>query len=659
MSKEKDIKEKYGIDNETRIYMANMKKIQLCVWAIVVVLLLFFIRTIMYENAKGMKEVALAEVREAMEETVHNTKMHIDSVSLRVQDQAMVDIMDLMQQIESNGVISLNQVLKCMQVCDENYIGYALEVLYRENNGEIIYVSAFDRDISSLSYHNAKMLFERSPVGDYKEFGDKSIAIFISQENLDTFVKEEMRNYLHSEQYDGNQYIWVNEIIDMNGGMNYAVRKIHPSMPELEGEFLSTYEEDAVGNHPYKEELNGIKKEGKIFHSYYFKNKLDDEVTEKYSYAEYYEPFKWIIATGETLEDVYAHSESISERNMNYLMALMLVLFSVFAVTYWLITKLLDEQAYRFKKRILAQSEILEDMYTTMAVGLIRVKIAPEGVDILKINPRGLELLGINHKDIDKFKMREHIKFSLSLEEAEAITNLCWSLNEQWESCISEYNVKSADGSIAILNVRITLVEIQGDSKTLQIIYQDVTEERKQQEMVISEAEEKATLDLMTGIKNKQSITEILQARIEEVNQSHESIAIGFVDIDDFRDYNTNYGHLQGDEVIKSVASILSELIPGDVGRMGGDEFAFCVVNVTSEQMEDVLQRIRERLNEGIVLMDTDTRIPTPCSIGVAIDKGKDLNYEEMVAKADEAMYVVKEKGKNTHHIVSNINNSL
>ena len=60
---------------------------------------------------------------------------------------------------------------------------------------------------------------------------------------------------------------------------------------------------------------------------------------------------------------------------------------------------------------------------------------------------------------------------------------------------------------------------------------------------------------------------------IEQANDTHTRVAVGFLDIDNFRDYNTLYGHQEGDRVIRFVASILKENINGIVGRNGGDEF--------------------------------------------------------------------------------------
>ena len=196
------------------------------------------------------------------------------------------------------------------------------------------------------------------------------------------------------------------------------------------------------------------------------------------------------------------------------------------------------------------------------------------------------------------------------------------------------------------------MVEFEGDAKIIQRMCLDITEERREQEAALLQAEEKATLDPMTQIKNKRAIEMITKERIKEAVEKELPIAVGFVDIDNFRDYNTKYGHLQGDEVIKYVASTLKETVKGDVGRAGGDEFTFCMLNPSYQTVEEAMKEMHRKLNKGITIMNTNILIPTPCSIGVVIVKGKELKYDTVLKCSDEAMYYAKEKGKNTYHIL-------
>lgn len=115
-----------------------------------------------------------------------------------------------------------------------------------------------------------------------------------------------------------NEYIWINEIVNYEGGENYAKRFVHPNFSETEGEYLSTILTDTAGNTPYLTELENIKEYGELSFSYYFKNYLDDSVELKHTYAKYYAPYHWIIACGipesdlfRTINYIYSRSRSV------------------------------------------------------------------------------------------------------------------------------------------------------------------------------------------------------------------------------------------------------------------------------------------------------------------------------------------------------------
>lgn len=155
-----------------------------------------------------------------------------------------------------------------------------------------------------------------------------------------------------------------------------------------------------------------------------------------------------------------------------------------------------------------------------------------------------------------------------------------------------------------------------------------------------------AESDPLTGVKNKKALAASMQDLLCNAEKTGAPIAIGFLDIDDFRDYNTHYGHQQGDRVIQFVARTLSEEVQGVVGRTGGDEFAFCIPNAADkESLSAVAQRILDKLNgspNGAV----------PCSIGIVLAQGSSLSYTDMIQQADEAMYRTKENGKNGYYVL-------
>ena len=327
----------------------------------------------------------------------------------------------------------------------------------------------------------------------------------------------------------------------------------------------------------------------------------------------------------------------------------------LFIVTSSLMIKSLGNQSENFRRTLLKQSEVYEDIYTAMDTGLLRIRMTETESTVLHINPKGLETLGAATEEELSTKIHGHKIETMISADAQKLEESCRNLKEQWESVVNECHIVWKDGSTRLIRIRDTLIEFEGKDKIIQRMCQDITEERFRHEQAILAAEEKATLDPMTQIKNKKAIETIIRSQIAEAAEKLTPIAIGFVDIDNFRDYNTKYGHMQGDEVIKYVANTVKEAVPGIVGRNGGDEFAFVIPNATYEMVEGAMRIIHKKLNEGLLIKDVGEKIPTPCSIGVIIEKSNALDYDYIMEQSDAAMYEAKARGKNTYHILNNI----
>lgn len=184
-----------------------------------------------------------------------------------------------------------------------------------------------------------------------------------------------------------------------------------------------------------------------------------------------------------------------------------------------------------------------------------------------------------------------------------------------------------------------------GINELLDYVEQADRKEKERQQKLLQMAEN----DPLTGIKNKKAIEKEMLSMVQRAVESHEQITFGFVDIDDFRDYNTNYGHQEGDAVIQFVAQTLKENIHGAVGRIGGDEFAFCYAGeLEPEHIRHNADKILEILRTQHVNEQTGEVLPVPCSIGIVMSQGDTLDYTQLIRRADLAMYQAKENGKNT-----------
>ncbi len=155
-----------------------------------------------------------------------------------------------------------------------------------------------------------------------------------------------------------------------------------------------------------------------------------------------------------------------------------------------------------------------------------------------------------------------------------------------------------------------------------------------------------AAHDGLTKISNRNAILRHLDAALARTRRSSSSLAILFLDIDDFKTINDVHGHQAGDAVLRNVATRLVGVIrDGDLaGRMGGDEFV-----VVAEAVEDIDEALRlsDRIVSAIsepVTFDGGTFEPS-LSIGVAIADGE-LSADELLRDADLAVYRAKSLGK-------------
>jgi PAS domain S-box-containing protein len=142
-------------------------------------------------------------------------------------------------------------------------------------------------------------------------------------------IKERLRSRIRAIRLKDNGYIWVNAVLNYDGGDTYAYRFVHPNLPQTEGTMLSTNTRDVKGNLPYLTELEGVKRDGELFFDYWFK-KMDSEVIQhKLTFAKLYKPYDWIVATGVYLDDIDALVQSGKSRwekryRRNVLLALVL-----------------------------------------------------------------------------------------------------------------------------------------------------------------------------------------------------------------------------------------------------------------------------------------------------------------------------------------------
>ena len=207
-----------------------------------------------------------------------------------------------------------------------------------------------------------------SELSSYKviSHGEETAVFGVPKGYTDKLVKLEIADVIRSSNYEEGSYLWVNEIRSYKGGKNYAVRRVHPNMPETEGMYLSTDMTDLKGNTPYLTELQGINKDGELFFTYYFKEMNSDKISKKLTYAKLYKDYNWVICRGIYLDDIQSYVDQTNKDSKALASRLTLLLAGLFIVILAIgyATIMIIEKLYSRYNRKLLESEINQDSLT-------------------------------------------------------------------------------------------------------------------------------------------------------------------------------------------------------------------------------------------------------------------------------------------------------
>ncbi len=166
--------------------------------------------------------------------------------------------------------------------------------------------------------------------------------------------------------------------------------------------------------------------------------------------------------------------------------------------------------------------------------------------------------------------------------------------------------------------------------------------------VLVEDSQRLAATDVLTGLMNRRAFALLMASELARSQRHGYSLCFALLDVDHFKQINDTHGHAAGDGVLASIGGLLRDLLRrSDVAaRWGGEEF---VVAYTSTDMAGALvagERLREALQERVVLNDSGARIPFTASIGLASwQSGEPL--EALVDRADRAMYASKTAGRN------------
>ena len=292
---------------------------------------------------------------------------------------------------------------------------------------------------------------------------------------------------------------------------------------------------------------------------------------------------------------------------------------------------------------------VVDDMTTTLLLlhdllkDTYEVKIAKSGTKALEIlnapNDIDLILLDIEMPDINGYDVCKRIKNNETIKNIPIIFITGRTSQEDEEYGLNlgaiDYITKPFNKAIVKLRIKNYLnLKIKNDM-----------------------LEKLSMYDGLTNIRNRRFFDETFEKTFSEIKRDKKSLAVLMIDIDFFKPYNDNYGHGQGDETLRKVAKALEKTIKRAsdfVARYGGEEFVILLKDINKDGVEAVANNLLNAVRE-LKITHEFSKIENyvTVSIGASFyNSSSDITKLELLLKADETLYNVKNSGRNNFAIL-------
>ncbi len=166
------------------------------------------------------------------------------------------------------------------------------------------------------------------------------------------------------------------------------------------------------------------------------------------------------------------------------------------------------------------------------------------------------------------------------------------------------------------------------------------------------EFEQLSVTDALTGLLNRRYLEERLTEEIKRSNRHGFPMSFMMIDVDEFKSFNDNFGHTEGDKALQIVGICLKETLRDEdvAARYGGEEFSILLPQTTSEKAVTIGERVRERV-EKTCFPNRQVTV----SIGIASCSLRLNSMEDLISAADKALYKAKRSGKNKVQVYENL----
>ena len=270
------------------------------------------------------------------------------------------------------------------------------------------------------------------------------------------------------------------------------------------------------------------------------------------------------------------------------------------------------------------------------------VWVTDDEFNIIEVNRTFSEISGFSEDDVIGKRFKAHTSNGRD-QQLEAIIKQELIDDGYWSGEIWNVRKNGKPYALDLSITKITTSRFFKKSVRYVGVFSDITARKNNERTMLK----LTTKDTVTGLSNRAIFIESLEKAIKACNDTYPSLLIIFIDLDNFKYVNDNFGHGEGDKVLAHVATHLENVLrdEDEAFRYGGDEFCCLLDCQTQQQLACAAQRIQMSIHSSAYL----SRLGVSASLGGAIYRDGD-SINSLFDRADNALYRVKNSGKNSYH---------
>ena len=546
-----------------------------------------------------------------------------------------------------------------------------------------LYVASERQSLLSEKKLKTRQLVELA-VSNISHFHDLSVSGQMSEAEAKAAALQSIR----AMRYGSTEYFWIQD-----AHAPYMV--MHATQPKLDGQRVDIPQMPNVSAVQYGPEANApltasdgrttlviatnqlANTAGSGFVTYEWPHITPSGPTlERYpklSFVEKFEPWDWVVGTGIFIDDI---DTSLKEKAISYL-----GLLAIIGGSLALVATLLANSVVRPLRQATARLQTMSDNPSLLAplptgrddeigaliAGYNQLQAAlrqreegrrlaasvfdnaQEGIiitnaagRIIQVNPAFCRLTGYSEAELigeDPAVLTAGNTAQESLGELQAALGD----GKAWQG---ELTSKHKDGSEFIERAYFTPVLSQdGKGSHFIGVIQDITI----QKALASQLEQEAHHDYLTGLANRRHFISQAELEITRARRYNYRISVAMLDLDHFKAVNDSYGHEVGDQLLRHFGTTCVELLRDSdlIGRVGGEEFAISFPHMSAAEALEAVERLREKVASIEISGPGNCIIHFTVSTGIAELSATDRNIDELLGRADHALYEAKHSGRN------------